>query len=259
MRTAHPTGGRLLSDSPELPPRPAPPRRLVDTASAWLAWFGPGRLILSAVCVGVVVVGLAWLVRAPAPSTESGLPFATVAAGASASTLPPPAAGTTGGTPPTTEVAATIASHAVVHVAGAVVRPGVYQLDADARVDTAIDMAGGPTVDADLDGLNLAATLGDGQRIYVPELGEVDPAAVPSGAPIVVPGVTVVTSPSGPIDVNTATAVELQTLPGVGPATAAAIVDDRERNGPFASVADLERVPGIGPAKLAAIADSVTV
>ena len=66
-------------------------------------------------------------------------------------------------------------------------------------------------------------------------------------------------APSGPVDLNTATAEQLETLPGVGPATAAAIIDDRRRHGPFAAVADLERVPGIGPAKLAAIADLVTV
>ena len=64
---------------------------------------------------------------------------------------------------------------------------------------------------------------------------------------------------SGPVDLNTATAADLETLPGVGPATAAAIVDDRTRNGPFASVDDLDRVPGIGPAKLAALRDQVTV
>ena len=66
-------------------------------------------------------------------------------------------------------------------------------------------------------------------------------------------------TPAGPVDLNVATAAQLESLPGIGPTTAAAIIDDRERNGPFAAVADLERVPGIGPAKLAAIADRVTV
>ncbi len=227
--------------------------------SAWLAWFGLGRLIMSACCVGVVVLGVAWLIRSPAPPTEAGLPFATAATGPSGTTLPPPARAGADETSPPGQVESTVAARLVVHVAGAVVRPAVYELGSDDRVDAAITAAGGPTPDADLDGLNLAAALVDGQRVYVPRHGEVDPATVASGAPT--PGATgaTVTVAPGPIDVNTATVDELQTLPGVGPATAAAIVDDRDRNGPFASIADLERVPGIGPAKLAAIADAVTV
>lgn len=243
-----------MSDSPELPPRPAPPRRLGDTVAAWLAWVGLGRLIVSAVCVAVVVAGVAWLVRAPAPATESGLPFSS--ASAPASTLAPP---TTIPATPTSAAAGPV----FVHVAGAVRSPGVYRLEPAERVHAAIGAAGGPTPEADLDGLNLAAPLADGQRIYVPVTGEVDPATVPSGPPgdeaSSRSAAGAATESSGPIDLNTATAQELDTLPGVGPATAAAIVDDRERHGPFASVADLERVPGIGPAKLAAVADLVTV
>jgi competence protein ComEA len=227
-----------------------------------LAWFGPARLIVSAFSVVVVAAGVAWLVRAPAPSTEAGLPFST-AASASASapgssspadsgsvaTLPPPAA------PPTSSE--TSLGPVIVHVAGAVVAPGVYELSAGARVHAAIESAGGATSAADLDGLNLAAGVADGQRIYVPVQGEIDPATVPSGSIAAdVAGDEVAT---GPIDLNTATAEQLETLPGVGPATAAAIIDDRRRHGPFAAVADLERVPGIGPAKLAAIVDRVTV
>lgn len=247
-----------MPDSPELPPRPAPPRRVGDAISAWLAWFGLSRLVLSACCVGVVVVGVAWLIRSPPPPTEAGLPFATTTTGLSAGTLPVPDRDPVDWNSGNVAVDPTV-SKLVVHVAGAVARPGVYELGSDERVDAAIIAAGGPTLEADLDGLNLAAILGDGQRIYVPRDGEVDPAAVASGGPPTGAAGATVTAPPSPIDVNTATADELQTLPGIGPATAAAIVDDRERNGPFASVADLERVPGIGPAKLAAIADSVTV
>ena len=146
----------------------------------------------------------------------------------------------------------------VVDVAGAVASPGVYELRSPARVIDAVTIAGGPIADADLDGLNLAAPLADGQRVYVPHAGEVDPATVPAGG-LSVPTESVGDRTRGPVNVNTATAAELESLPGVGPATAAAIVDDRTRNGPFASVDDLERVPGIGPAKLAALRDQVTL
>jgi competence protein ComEA len=208
-------------------------------------------MLVTAGCVAIVVAGGYWLARAPVAATESALPRA--AAGGTtppAPTLPPPI-----------DVAAVSpdaiapAPRLVVHVAGAVLNPGVYQLDSGARVHDAVEAAGGPAATADLDGVNLAVVLADGQRIYLPEVGEVDPAAVASGAPAV-------GSPSGagsPIDLNVATVDELDTLPGVGPATAAAIVDDRQRNGPFASVDDLERVPGIGPSKLASLRDLVTV
>jgi competence protein ComEA len=241
--------------SAELPPRPEPPRRLGDTVQAWFAWIGMTRLIVTALCVVVVVGGVAWLVRAPAASTESGLPFTSSVGSAppTAATLAPPA--TVASTLPTVETGPVF-----VHVAGSVAVPGVYGLEPGDRVHQAIAAAGGPSAEADLDGLNLALVVTDGQRVYVPAAGEVDPASVPSGAQIAVDpaanGEPVVT---GPLDLNTATAAELDTLPGVGPATAAAIVDDRERHGPFAAVGDLERVPGIGPAKLAAIADQVTV
>jgi competence protein ComEA len=215
--------------------------------SAWLEWLGAGRLIASAVSVVVVAVGAFWLVRSPVPAAESGLPVAVGTAGSSV-TLPPPP-----------QVAAPVASQpvssrVVVHVAGEVVRPGVYELQTPARVHQAIDLAGGATPTGDLDGLNLAASLTDGERVYVPTVGEVDPAGVPSGAPV-----EATSTPQGPIDLNSGSAADFDTLPGVGPATAAAIVDDRERNGPFASVDDLDRVPGIGPSKLEALRELVTV
>lgn len=244
-----------MSDSPELPPRPAPPRRLGDTVVAWLAWLGVGRLIVSAACVIVVIIGVAWLVRAPNPATESGLPFANTAAPAP-STLPPPATAA----PATTVEAPAGPRRVVVHVAGSVARPGVYEVDGAARVDAALAAAGGPVADSDLNGLNLAAPVVDGQRIYVPALGEVDPVSVPSaGVSASSVGEVAPGASAGPIDLNTATSEQLETLPGVGPATAAAIVGDRARHGPFSSVAELERVPGIGPSKLAAVADLVTV
>ncbi|MCU0261549.1 MAG: helix-hairpin-helix domain-containing protein, partial [Ilumatobacteraceae bacterium] len=112
------------------------------------------------------------------------------------------------------------------HVAGAVAAPGVHRLPAGARVVDAVTAAGGPLPDAVLDAVNLAAPLVDGQRLYVPRAGD-DPVVlaapgVPGVDPAAPPG------PAGPVDLNRATVAELESLPGVGPATAAAIVEHRE-------------------------------
>lgn len=242
---------------PVAPPRPLPDHDVRERLAAWGAWFGLPRLVATAVCMLVVAGGGYWLVRAPAPATEAGLPRSSVAATVVV-TLPEP----------TTPVSAVseggdaVGAHAdvVVHVAGRVIAPGVYVLGGAPRVHDAIEVAGGPSAGADLDALNLAAVLVDGQRLYVPAIGDVEPGVVVlPDPPTIAGGDTGPPSADRPIDLNRATAAELDTLPGVGPATAQAIVDDRERNGPFARVDDLERVPGIGPAKLATVRDLVTV
>ena len=144
----------------------------------------------------------------------------------------------------------------VVHVAGAVREPGVYRLAAGARVQDAVRRAGGPRRGADINAINLAATVADGQQIVVPSR-----ASVLSGAPRAAAGPgTGATGPEGggaPISLNSATAEQLDTLDGVGPATARKIIDWRTRHGGFRSVADLSQVPGIGPKKLAALRDKV--
>ena len=129
---------------------------------------------------------------------------------------------------------------AVVHVAGSVRRPGVYRLDAGARVRDAVRRAGGPRGSADLDALNLAARVEDGQQVLVPARG-------PSGASA--------TGDAGgaPVNLGTATEAELDTLDGVGPVLARKIVAWRTRNGGIGSVEDLDAIPGIGPAKLEAL------
>lgn len=221
----------------ELVPRPNPPRSARESARAWIDWFGMTRLVATIAAV-VVVVGGAWLlVRTPLPAVEATLPVTSGTA--PSSTLPVP-------------TTASEASTFVVHVAGAVAAPGVYGVRNPSRVVDAIEAAGGPTADAELDSLNLAAPLVDGQRIYVPVVGEV---VAPADDSSVAGGESV----SGPIDLNTATATELDELPGVGPATATAIVEHRDEHGPFASIDDLTDVSGIGPAKLEAVRDLVRV
>jgi competence protein ComEA len=126
-----------------------------------------------------------------------------------------------------------------VHVAGAVLHPGVYALPLGSIVQDAIQAAGGPAPDADLDEVNLAHPLEGGERLLVP--AAVTPAA---GAARASP------ASDGVLDINRATADELETLPGIGPGLARAIVEYRESQGPFRAVEDLLLVPGIGPARL---------
>lgn len=243
---------------PDHLPRPAPDRAVGERWSAWLAWFGFGRLVVTALCVVVVALGVFWLVRAPAPPAEATLPRASAATtDVPTSTLPPPT------TAPSDDTDDRVPDGPiVVHVAGEVAAPGVYELEPDGRVNDAVARAGGPTADAELDVLNLAQPLLDGMRLYVPAVddaatGEIEPITPPVAAEPA--GAGDPDAPAGPVDVNRAPPAELEILPGVGPSTAQAIVDDRERNGPFATVDELERVPGIGPAKLAAIRDLVIV
>ena len=215
--------------------RPDRSRPSVAWVRDWVDWFGPGRLIATTIAVvGVAVAGW-WLVRSPSPPTESMLPMAS----APAAVVP--------STPPTT------AGIITVHVAGAVRRPGVYRLPSGSRVVDAIDQAGGTRARADVDAVNLAAPVADGVRVHVPVPGEVA-ATPPTGD-----GTVGVSLPPALVDINDADAMTLESLPGVGPATAAAIIEYRSSQGPFVSVDDLEAVPGIGPAKLDAVRDLVTV
>lgn len=146
----------------------------------------------------------------------------------------------------------------VVHVAGAVEAPGIYELPAGQRVAEAIAAAGGASDGADLDRLNLAAPIRDGSQVRVPTRDESDATAtvttigpVGGGAD---PG-----DIDAAVDLNRAGRQALESLPGIGPATAAAIVDWRESNGGFRTVDELLAVPGIGPAKFAVLADLVSV
>lgn len=144
------------------------------------------------------------------------------------------------------------ATVALVHVAGAVRTPGVYRLRDGERVQDAVRRAGGPRAGADLNAINLAAKVADGQQVVVPRRGAAGAAAV-SGAGGGEPG-----GPSqAPVSLNTATAEQLDTLDGVGPATASKILEYRRQHGGFRSIDDLGEIPGIGPKRLAALRGKV--
>jgi competence protein ComEA len=148
-----------------------------------------------------------------------------------------------------------------VAAAGAVAAPGVQRLPVGARVVDAVDAAGGASPDADLGRINLAAVLTDGQQVYVLRPGETPPAVVGAtdGAPGDGGGPDGAGGAGGLINVNSASAAQLEELPGVGPATAEAIIAHRDQNGPFASVDELLDVRGIGEAKLEQLRDLATV
>ena len=193
----------------------------------WLAGLSRRELVLVGL-LGAVALGGAglWYVRS----------------------LPPPVS--VRAAPAPTEASPT-PSVLFVHVAGWVRHPGVYEVHEGDRVIDAIELAGGPRPKAELSALNLAALVTDGQQILVP--GPAASASAPPGAgPAPATGSTLV-------NVNTASAEELETLPGIGEVLAAAIIAYREEHGPFTSVDQLEDVSGIGPVTLEEIRDLVTV
>lgn len=132
----------------------------------------------------------------------------------------------------------------VVHVAGAVASPGVVELDAGARVLDAIADAGGLLDNADASAINLARVLVDGEQVYVPVQGDGGDGSA---------------AVAGKVNLNRASAAELEALPGIGPVLAARIVDDRRERGPYGTVADVARVEGVGPALVARLAELATV
>jgi competence protein ComEA len=143
---------------------------------------------------------------------------------------------------------------ALVHVAGAVRHPGVYRLHDGDRVKDAVARAGGARAGADVNAINLAAKIADGQQIVVPRRGA---AAAVTGDAAAGASAGEAAAPQPPVSLNSATAAQLDTLDGVGPATAQKILDWRREHGGFRSIDDLGEVPGIGPKRLAALRDKV--
>jgi competence protein ComEA len=203
---------------------------MADMPSRQLAWWAAGLLAIAA--LGFL------LLRQREPSGPAGAPAAI--------RVSEDAGGTRDGP-------------LLVHVAGAVRRPGVYRLRGGARVVDAVERAGGARRGADLSAVNLAARLEDGRQVLVPRrLGgsAVAGATAPPGTAAAAAAGAV---PAAPIDLNTATLEQLDTLDGVGPATARKIIEYRDAHGGFGSVEELGQVSGIGEKRLAALREKVRV
>jgi competence protein ComEA len=223
-------------------------QKLLRRLRQWVAFIGPQRIVAGCF-TAVALGGIAWFVLKPSPvPIDTYVPRVTTVSATSFPVQP---------------------AIITVHVAGAVNSPGVYRLSSSARVVDAITVAGGALRSADLESINLAQTITDTEQVYIPTKRVSRPRV--TTAPRLRPDRTTPTSTSvmsdgsaGPqptrlINLNTATASELDSLTGIGPSTAKAIIAYRTKKGSFSKVEDLLSVPGIGPAKLAALRDQVTV
>ena len=242
----------------EMEEQPEPPvtlwNRLVDLSHRIRA--GEDPVAFGAVVVVVAVV--AALVWFWVGARSGGVPAASAASPSASDGPPSGLAAHSAGLTTTTGAAL------AVHVAGAVARPGLYHLPAGSRVADALVLAGGKLPRADLDRLNLAARLVDGQKILVTRRGEPTPPGEPAsggggGGTNTFGGDAAAPAPGEPVDLNTADFAALDSLPGIGPATARAILEERTRRGGFRSTRDLLRVPGIGEGRFARLKDRVRV
>jgi competence protein ComEA len=248
-----PDGRDRAGRPPGLPAGPVgwggPLERLGDRLRVWRS---DPRVGIAALLVVALVAGVVWYRLGMASSAADGGSTAPVPASAPA--VPRAAAGAA------TTTTAGASEGVTVHVAGAVATPGVYELDGDARVIDAVESAGGGVPEADLDRLNLAEKLVDGERVLVQKVGDPAAPAVPAGSGLPAggaPGAPGV--PAGPVNVNTAGQAELETLPGIGPTLAQAIIAERERRGGFRAVNELRSVRGIGDKRFADLEPLVTI
>lgn len=227
-----------MEDSSLPPPRLTPTERAREIWEDYRHLVTVPRLLMAGAGLVIAVAVAAYMMIGAngAPRPEAVIPMAT----------PLPVAAT-----PTAEP-----TPILVHAAGAVHAPGVYLFRGEARVHDLVQAAGGLTPDADHDRVNLAAPLSDGLWMYVPRIGQTTVPAPVGGSGSGGGGAQ---ARSGPLNLNTATAEQLESLPGVGPAIAAAIIEHRQRIGGFAAVDGLLAVSGIGPSKLQQIRDLVAV
>jgi competence protein ComEA len=214
--------------------------------SDFINLYGARRIAASAAVACVLAVGAWWLVRVPPAPVESAISFTSTSVSEG-----------------TVQSVGQLQSalQIVVHVAGEVRNPGVYELPPGSRIIDAVNAAGGITARADVEVINLATPLIDSSQVYVPAKGSVRQQSFARPQPGMNVGASTDSqqASSGLVNINRATAAELEKLPGVGPSTAQAIIDYRSSHGPFASPEDLLNVKGIGPSKFAAMQPLVGV
>ena len=242
-----------------------------ERLKAAIDWYGPARAFATVGSILAVCVGAWWLLRAPAPPLENSLPFA-----ASSSTIQVGASLVPSTSMPFGPMSMS-GFDITVHVVGAVLAPGVYTLRSGSRVVDAVEAAGGVSTDADTASVNMALPLADADQVFIPSRGATH-ATRPTAGPTakrtnpthptvpqaIAAATTVAMAPgaqvgSGIVNINTADSEALESLPGVGPSTAKAIIAHRQANGPFGKVDDLLNVKGIGDGKFADMKPFVTV
>jgi competence protein ComEA len=246
---------------------PRPDRALI-WLTRWQRWRADGRVGWAALVLAALVAGVVWYQLGVAASPAAGASrTATTLASTGSHSAGANAAGSTISTAAHTTTS-TAATRVVVHVAGAVARPGVVQLPAGSRVIDALEAVGGATTEGDVNRLNLAAKVTDGERIAVPKFGEpLEPIVGGTGTtagdgssdPGTSGGATGAPTAGNPLNLNTATEAQVETLPGIGPSLAAAIIAERTKRGGFQAVSDLRSVHGIGDRRFADLQPLVTV
>ena len=212
--------------------------------------------------IAVVLAVMAWRSMGggddPAASASSSAYASGSGSGPASGPGPASASGAAGGSSAEVRRGPDIPKVTLVHVAGEVRKPGVYRMGGDTRVIQAVRVAGGPTRDADLTHLNLAAPLADGQQVVVPARPRAGVAGAGGGGTAGAGGAGASGAGSGPVSLSSATAADLEALDGVGPALAARIIAWRDSHGGFSSVDALDEVPGIGPARMEALRPHLT-